>query len=252
MYTSGLLLLTIPQSVSSSNKGVLLLQVVARIVTAAAAGKEKASALGKEKPETEDPATALAAIEVRKRLSHHCRTVDLSLRVVNLGVHCMLLVQPFERSYATLQKEEFVEDKGEQLFLYLGGALALGAGIWGLKGFTAAEEYFAGYLLEQSLSVDNLFVFLLCFKFFKTPLEYQDRVLGWGIWSAAVLRLVMILAGAELVQNFKPVLLVFAAILFFSSFKIIFGKKDEGEEDLSNNVLVKTINKVCRLQTLCE
>lgn len=143
-----------------------------------------------------------------------------------------------------MQKEELVEDKGEQLFLYVGGALAVGAAIWGFKGFTAAEEYFAGYLLEQSLSVDNLFVFLLCFNYFKTPIEYQDRVLGWGIWSAAVLRLVMILAGVELVENFKPLLLVFAAILFYSAFRIIFEKKDEGEEDLSNNVLVKGINKV--------
>lgn len=143
-----------------------------------------------------------------------------------------------------MQKEEILEDKGEQLFLYVGGALAIGAVIWGVKGFTAAEEYFAGYLLEQSLSVDNLFVFLLCFKYFRTPVEYQDRVLGWGIWSAALLRLVMILAGVELVANFKPVLLFFAGILFYSSFGLLFGKKDEEDDDLSDNFLVKGINKV--------
>lgn len=162
----------------------------------------------------------------------------------------MPLIIHLEATFFATQKEELMEDKGEQLFLYVGGALAIGGVIWGFKGFTAAEEYFAGYLLEQSLSVDNLFVFLLCFNYFKTPLEYQDRVLGWGIWSAALLRLIMILAGVELVENFKPLLLVFAAILFYSSFRILFGNKDEGEEDLSNNVLVKGINKVSSLPSV--
>lgn len=145
-----------------------------------------------------------------------------------------------------MQKEEEKPQTQDSTFIYyLGGAALCGVAIWGFKGSQAAEEYFAGYLLEQSLSVDNLFVFMLCFSFFKTPLELQDRVLSIGVWSAAVLRLVMILAGVQLVENFKPLLLVFAAILLYSSFGLLFGEEDDEEEDLSQNPIVKTINKVC-------
>lgn len=151
-----------------------------------------------------------------------------------------------------MQKDkEEIRKPGNNFIYYLGGAAACGAAIWGLKGFQAAEEYFAGYLLEQSLSVDNLFVFMLCFSFFKTPVELQDRVLSIGVWSAAVLRLVMILAGVQLVENFKPLLLVFAAILLYSSFGLLFGEDDDEEEDLSENFIVKTINKVCNYHLIC-
>ena len=141
--------------------------------------------------------------------------------------------------------EEQTQTSIRQFGLCVAGATVLGLGIGAWKGPTACQEYFAGYLLEQSLSIDNLFVFLLCFNFFKTPKEYQDKVLGFGIYSAAGLRLVMILAGVELVENFKPLLLVFAGILCYSSYNIIFGKQDEAESnDLSENFVVKAINKV--------
>lgn len=144
-----------------------------------------------------------------------------------------------------MQKEKVeTPTQGNGFIYYLGAAVLCGGAIWGLKGYQAAEEYFAGYLLEQSLSVDNLFVFMLCFSFFKTPVELQDRVLSIGVWSAAILRLVMILAGVQLVENFKPLLLVFAAILLYSSFGLLFGEDDDEEEDLSQNPIVKTINKV--------
>lgn len=114
--------------------------------------------------------------------------------------------------------------------LWIGGSLAFGAGIWLLLGQEKAEEYFAGYLLEQSLSVDNLFVFILIFNYFKTPIEYQPKVLTYGIITAAVLRLIMILLGVELIQSFKPVLLLFAAILIISSFQILIGSDEDDDE----------------------
>ena len=69
--------------------------------------------------------------------------------------------------------------RGENFFLYLGAAILFGAGIYYVEGGAKAEEFFAGYLLEQSLSVDNLFVFILCFNFFKTPMQYQPKARKW-------------------------------------------------------------------------
>jgi len=71
------------------------------------------------------------------------------------------------------------------------------------------------------LSVDNLFVFILVFKYFKTPVEYQSTVLSYGIATAAVLRLVLIVVGVDIVGSWKPVLLFFAGILLFSSYKLL-------------------------------
>jgi len=83
---------------------------------------------------------------------------------------------------------------------WVGGAIAFGGGIWATLGWEKAEQYFAGYLLEQSLSVDNLFVFLLVFGYFKTPEAYQGKVLQYGILTAAVLRAIFIVGGVELIQ----------------------------------------------------
>jgi len=82
-------------------------------------------------------------------------------------------------------------------------------------------EYFAGYLLEQSLSVDNLFVFILVFRYFKTPPSSQKQVLSYGIATAAVLRLILIVIGADIVEKWKSVLLIFAGILLYSSYNLL-------------------------------
>lgn len=115
-----------------------------------------------------------------------------------------------------------------------------GTAIGATQGGGKASEYFAGYLLEQSLSVDNLIVFVLIFNFFKVPSQYQARVLNYGILGAAVLRLIFILLGAEALETFQPVLLLFAGVLVFSSYKILFSGDGEGDEDdLSENAIVQ-------------
>ncbi|RMZ52266.1 hypothetical protein APUTEX25_001656, partial [Auxenochlorella protothecoides] len=120
------------------------------------------------------------------------------------------------------QIEEAEPDKKAlNVFLAIAAALLFGLGIWGVQGPNKAAEYFAGYLLEQSLSIDNLFVFVLVFEYFKTPRKAQDVVLTYGIASAAVLRLVLIGAGSSIIGRFKPLLVVFAAILMVSSFKLL-------------------------------
>lgn len=123
---------------------------------------------------------------------------------------------------------------------WVGAAMAFGAGVWYVQGPQKAQEFFAGYLLEQSLSVDNLFVFILVFNYFKTPLPAQSKVLAWGIASAAVLRGVFIIAGVELIEVFRPLLLLFAGILVFSAAKLLTAGDDEDDdEDLSNNAVVR-------------
>ena len=122
----------------------------------------------------------------------------------------------------------------------LGVSCAFGAGIGAVEGADKASEYFAGYLLEQSLSVDNLFVFVLLFEYFKVPPERQTRVLNYGIVGALVMRAVMVGAGVELIENFQPILLVFAGILIFSSYKLL-AEGEEEEEDMGDNAIVKFV-----------
>ena len=105
----------------------------------------------------------------------------------------------------------------------------------------SGEEFFAGYLVEQSLSVDNLFVFLLLFEYFQVPIQYQDRVLNWGIYGAIVMRSVMIGLGSVALQQFHFILLVFAAILVYSSVSFFLKSNDDDEEkeDPSQNSIVQ-------------
>lgn len=117
-----------------------------------------------------------------------------------------------------------------------GGALA------GFIDPTTSEEFFAGYLLELSLSVDNLLVFLLLFEYFQIPGQYQNRVLNYGIIGAVLMRAIMIGAGAVAIQQFHAVLLVFAGILLYSSGSVLLGGESDEEEDLSDNAIIKLAN----------
>ncbi|GFZ11093.1 integral membrane TerC family protein [Actinidia rufa] len=101
-------------------------------------------------------------------------------------------------------------------------AVAFGLGLGFKDGVGKASEFFAGYLLEQSLSVDNLFVFVLIFKYFKVPIMYQSRVLSYGIAGAIIFRLSIILLGSATLQRFEAVNLLLALILLYSSFKVQF------------------------------
>lgn len=123
---------------------------------------------------------------------------------------------------------------------WVSAAVAFGGALWAVFGSETGQEFFAGYLVEQSLSVDNLFVFLLLFEYFKVPLLYQDKILNWGIYGAIIMRGVMIGAGATALENFHEVLLVFAAILVYSSAKFFISDDDEDdEEDPGDNSIVK-------------
>jgi tellurite resistance protein TerC len=102
---------------------------------------------------------------------------------------------------------------------------------------TKAMEFFTGYLIEKSLSVDNLFVFLMLFGFFAVPPEYQRRVLLYGVLGAIVLRAIMILAGVWLVTQFSWMLYLFGAFLVFTGVKMILFA--EHKPDLANNPVLR-------------
>ncbi len=106
-------------------------------------------------------------------------------------------------------------------------ALLFNAGIWYWRGPDQGLTFLTGYVVELSLSVDNLFVFLLIFAYFKVPAEYQHKVLFWGILGALVMRAVFIGAGIALIQKFHWIIYVFGAILVVSGLKMAFEKDKE-------------------------
>lgn len=120
--------------------------------------------------------------------------------------------------------------------------LALGFNAW--LGVTLGQEaglqFFTGYLIEKSLSVDNLFVFLLIFRYFSVPAEYQHRVLFWGIMGALIMRALMIFAGVALLNRFDWVIYVFGAILLWTAWRML---GDQSEFDPSKNKLFLWISR---------
>src|SRR3989338_1663822 len=112
-------------------------------------------------------------------------------------------------------------------------AVLFNIGIYLWLGPQRALEFLTGYLIEQSLSVDNLFVFLLIFSYFKVPPAYQHRVLLWGIIGAQVMRAVFILAGIALLKQFHWLMYVFGGFLAFSGFKLFFEKEKEVDPEKS-------------------
>ncbi len=106
-------------------------------------------------------------------------------------------------------------------------SLLFGIGILHYWGYRPALEFFTGYLIEKSLSVDNLFLFLVIFRTFAIDERLQHRMLEWGIFGALVMRGVMILAGAELVQRFSWVLYAFGTFLLYAGIHMLFVKKEK-------------------------
>ncbi len=122
-------------------------------------------------------------------------------------------------------------------------ALALGfnAVVWGWLGGKAALEFLTGYLVEWSLSMDNVFVFAVVFGYFSVPLKYQYRVLFWGILGAVIMRLTFVLLGAELVERFKWIMWVFGGFLVYTGVKLAFGDEDHEPGD---NALIRFFRRI--------
>ena len=144
------------------------------------------------------------------------------------------------KSHAPTRKETFTWSA-----VWVSLALAFNGFIFFQFGGFKAKEFLTGYLIEMSLSIDNLFVFLLIFKFFKVPKKYQHRVLFWGIFMALVMRLAMILAGAELVEKFDWVLYVFGAFLVYTGIKM-FGEDEAFEPE--DSAIVRLTTRFVRIK----
>ena len=124
--------------------------------------------------------------------------------------------------------------------------LAFGGLVYTWMGPQKGLEYFTGYLLEKSLAVDNIFVFVLVFSFFATPALYQHRVLFWGVIGALLMRGIMIFAGSALIKEFHWILYVFGGILLLTGIKMLFQKK-EGDSDLNKNPAVRLARRIFKV-----
>ena len=126
--------------------------------------------------------------------------------------------------------------------LWVGLSLVFAVVVTLTLGTTAGVEFTTAWLLEKSLSVDNLFVFALIFGYFKVPREYQHRVLFYGVIGALVFRGIFLAAGVAIVSKFTAVLFVFAAILLYSAYKLM--KDEDDTYDPSTSVAVRLLKKV--------
>ena len=132
-------------------------------------------------------------------------------------------------------------------------ALLFNGGLWWYLNGTAgpeianqkALEFFSGYLIEKALSVDNVFVFLLIFSAFQVPIQYQRRVLIYGVLGAIVMRAVMIMAGAWVVSEFSWVLYLFGAFLLVTGFRMLVAA--DAEPDVANNPVLRFARRHLRV-----
>ncbi|MBU0610655.1 MAG: TerC family protein [Armatimonadetes bacterium] len=149
-----------------------------------------------------------------------------------VGVMLVLDLGVFHRK----GREESLRSAGVWTIVWVALALGFNAGVYAFKGPQAGLEFVTGYLVEWSLSMDNVFVFALLFSFFCVPKEYQHRVLFWGILGAIVMRLSFILLGAALLERFHWVIYIFGAIVLVAGIRM-FRHKDEEIHPDRNPVL---------------
>ncbi|MFN0192741.1 MAG: TerC family protein, partial [Aestuariivirga sp.] len=137
-------------------------------------------------------------------------------------------------------KESFILYAG-----YMAIAMAFGAWVWWARGNQAGLEFFTGYLIEQSLAMDNIFVIATIFGLLQIPRQYQHRVLFWGILGVIVFRAILIGVGAALVMSFHWILFVFGAFLVFTGLKMF--RTSHEKPDLAQNPILKFVHRHFRV-----
>lgn len=122
-------------------------------------------------------------------------------------------------------------------------ALVFNAGVYMFYDHGKAVEFFTAYVLEKSLSVDNLFVFVMLFGFFRVDRKHQHKVLFWGILGALVMRALFILAGVALIREFSWIMYIFGVFLIYSGIKMLFGNDEDKAFDPNKNAAVRLFKK---------
>ena len=161
--------------------------------------------------------------------------------VVTIGLILGLLALDLILAWAKPHKVGFKEATAWSVFYIL---VAVAFGLWFMWSYGSqfGTEYFAGYIVEKSLSVDNLFVFVIIMTTFVVPEEHQHKVLTFGIVLALIMRAIFIIAGSALLNAFSIMFLLFGLLLIFTAIQL-FRHRDE-DPDVENNVVVKTAKRV--------
>ena len=158
----------------------------------------------------------------------------------NLFVLCMLALD-----LGVFHRKAHVVTFKESLawtVVWIALALCFNAGVWHYMGPQKGLEFFTGYVIEKSLSVDNVFVFALLFSYFSVPALYQHKVLFWGILGALVMRAIMIFLGAALISNFAWIIYVFGGFLILTGIKMIVKREEEIHPE--RNPLVRLFKRI--------
>ena len=172
--------------------------------------------------------------------------LPVTFELIALGAMVLLLVADLlivgRRPHVPSMKESAL-----WVSFYVGLALVFGVIVWVVGGIDPAAEFYAGWLMEYSLSVDNLFVFVIIMARFAVPRDHQQRVLMIGIIMALIFRAVFILAGAALIEQFTWLFYLFGAFLIYTAIQQSIPEKEEEQDDYKENALIRAMRRILPL-----
>lgn len=158
----------------------------------------------------------------------------------------VIAILVFDLGFLHKEQKEISAKESFLLYgMYVAVAIAFGGWVWAVRGAQSGLEFYTGYIIEQSLAMDNIFVIASIFAFLGVPRIYQYRVLFWGIIGVLVFRAILIGAGVALVHAFEPILFLFGAFLIFTGVKMF--SKAEESDDIENNKILKFLRKRFRI-----
>ena len=172
--------------------------------------------------------------------------LPVTFELISLGAMVLLLVADLlivgRRPHVPTMKESAV-----WVSFYVALAVVYGVIVWAVGGVTPAAEFYAGWLMEYSLSVDNLFVFVIIMARFAVPRDQQQQVLMVGIIMALIFRAAFILAGAALLEQFTWLFYIFGAFLLYTAVQQAIPEKEEEQDDFKENALIRVMRRVLPL-----
>jgi tellurite resistance protein TerC len=169
-------------------------------------------------------------------------TLDVSFAMwAGLAALVIVMLAVDLRAFGGGEREVSLRSAAVWSVAWVAIALGFGAALWAWQGSQAGSEYLAGYLLERSLSLDNIFVFTVIFTYFAVPAAIQPRVLGWGIALALVLRLVFILAGTVLLSSLHATFYAFGALLLYTAYKL--ARHDDTDIEPEHNPALRLLRR---------